>query len=155
MNAPNQWEMMLHCNMVSHWLGAFTKRSLYMHGISGSFIFLSCSKGICLTWFMLVRVSYGNMEEPWINMSTSYRWDYLPKSHDGKWYGSAFCITGPLNGIHPLPWIPLTKGQYCVISFPLLLAKISSCTKRWVANNLRCYGPHVRWLEWWLDFLLQ
>ena len=31
--APNQWEMTLQCNVVSHWLGAYTKRSLY-HNIS-------------------------------------------------------------------------------------------------------------------------
>ena len=27
-NAPSQWEMTLHCNLVSHWLGAYTKWSL-------------------------------------------------------------------------------------------------------------------------------
>ena len=27
--APNQWETTLHCNVVSHWLDAYTKRSLY------------------------------------------------------------------------------------------------------------------------------
>ena len=27
-NVPNQWETTLHCNIVSYWLGAFTKRSL-------------------------------------------------------------------------------------------------------------------------------
>ena len=26
--APSQWEMMLHCNIISHWLGAYTKLSL-------------------------------------------------------------------------------------------------------------------------------
>ena len=29
--APSQWGMTLHCNVISHWLGAFTKWSL-MHG---------------------------------------------------------------------------------------------------------------------------
>ena len=27
--APSQWETTLHCNIVSHWLGAYTKWSLY------------------------------------------------------------------------------------------------------------------------------
>ena len=27
-NAPCQWETTLHCNVISHWLGTFTKRSL-------------------------------------------------------------------------------------------------------------------------------
>ena len=33
-NAPSQWEVTLHCNVVSHWLGAFTKWSLGNHMIS-------------------------------------------------------------------------------------------------------------------------
>ena len=28
-NAPSQWEMTLHCNVISHWLGAYTKWSRY------------------------------------------------------------------------------------------------------------------------------
>ena len=27
-HAPSQWEMTLHCNVISHWLGAYTKWSL-------------------------------------------------------------------------------------------------------------------------------
>ena len=27
-HVPSQWETTLHCNVVSHWLGAYTKRSL-------------------------------------------------------------------------------------------------------------------------------
>ena len=32
--APNQWETTLQCNVVSHWLGAYTKLSLYSRGYS-------------------------------------------------------------------------------------------------------------------------
>ena len=28
---PSQWETMLQCNIIPHWLGAYTKLSLYMH----------------------------------------------------------------------------------------------------------------------------
>ena len=28
-NAPSQWETTLHCNIISHWLGAYTKWSLH------------------------------------------------------------------------------------------------------------------------------
>ena len=28
--APSQWETALHCNVISHWLGAYTKWSLFM-----------------------------------------------------------------------------------------------------------------------------
>ena len=27
MNVPSQWETILHCNVISHWLGTYTKRS--------------------------------------------------------------------------------------------------------------------------------
>ena len=30
-NAPSQWKRMLHCNVVSHWLGAYTNWSLIIH----------------------------------------------------------------------------------------------------------------------------
>ena len=30
-NGPSQWETTLHCNIVSHWLGAYTKWSLCFH----------------------------------------------------------------------------------------------------------------------------
>ena len=29
-NAPSQWDMTLYCNVVSHWLGAYTKWSLHL-----------------------------------------------------------------------------------------------------------------------------
>ena len=45
-NVPSQWEMALHCNVVSHWLGAFTKGSLqsvhkhdYLHDSWGCLTF--------------------------------------------------------------------------------------------------------------------
>ena len=30
-NAPSQWEMTLHCNIISYWLGTYTKWSLSQH----------------------------------------------------------------------------------------------------------------------------
>ena len=30
-NAPSQWETTLHSNVISHWLGAYTKWSLHIH----------------------------------------------------------------------------------------------------------------------------
>ena len=30
MNAPSQWETMLQCNVISHWLGPFTKWTLHI-----------------------------------------------------------------------------------------------------------------------------
>ena len=45
---PSQWEMMLHCNVVSHWLGACTKWSLSLNSQHDSFtaLFISgCVEG--------------------------------------------------------------------------------------------------------------
>ena len=33
-NASSQWEMTLHCNVISHWLGAYTKWSLVIYHAS-------------------------------------------------------------------------------------------------------------------------
>ena len=44
--APSQWNMMLHCNIVLHWLGAFAKRSqikLYQNSIQNSYNVLYCN----------------------------------------------------------------------------------------------------------------
>ena len=38
MNAPSQWETMLQCNVISHWLGAFTKRSLDVASFADRFV---------------------------------------------------------------------------------------------------------------------
>ena len=37
-NAPSQWEMTLHCNVASHWLGAYTKWSLKTTFISCDYV---------------------------------------------------------------------------------------------------------------------
>ena len=49
--APNQWEMMLHCNVVAHWLGAHTKWSLDMHLVLTS----SSIQPITFTYFQSVE----------------------------------------------------------------------------------------------------
>ena len=40
-NGPSQWEMMLHCNVISHWLGANTKWSLQPITFQGSTLIFS------------------------------------------------------------------------------------------------------------------
>ena len=47
-HAPSQWETTLQCNVVSHWLGAFTKWSpcVYVYLL---FIFLLCDSKILTT----------------------------------------------------------------------------------------------------------
>ena len=35
-NAPSQWEMMLHCNVISYWLGAQKKWSLLSHQVTAT-----------------------------------------------------------------------------------------------------------------------
>ena len=57
-NAPSQWETMLQCNIVCHWLGAFTKWSLhqvgkYIHNSHLHSSFDACKFGVthCEIWF--------------------------------------------------------------------------------------------------------
>ena len=59
MYAPSQWEMMLHCNVISHWLGAYTKWSL-MHIILlclEAAIVIKC-KDIAQCWDYLLLIVF-------------------------------------------------------------------------------------------------
>ena len=55
--APSQWETMLQCNIVSHWLGAFTKWSLLTIYLSDSSLMVTGQPRIVITWLGLVTVS--------------------------------------------------------------------------------------------------
>ena len=55
MYAPNQWETTLQCNVVSHWLGTFTKWSLLL--LAPCYMVLSwrvmgIDKGFVVTWWL-------------------------------------------------------------------------------------------------------
>ena len=50
----SQWEMMLQCNVVSHWLGAFTKRSLDVASYADRFV--SCKKNV--NWLVNGLINY-------------------------------------------------------------------------------------------------
>ena len=64
-NAPSQWETMLHCNVVSHWLGTYTKWSLGVHIshlLSYQFVVsntVHCTTLISVCW-MSCKFSYKN-----------------------------------------------------------------------------------------------
>ena len=61
-NVPNQWEMTLHCNVICHWQGAYTKWSL------GLIQFLAATKQLYKWYFPSVRPS----------VCLSHLFDYVP-----------------------------------------------------------------------------
>ena len=50
-HAPSQWRTMLHCNIVSHWLGAYTKWSL---------------------WVVVTKIWRGNTDYPYLNRRSMF-----------------------------------------------------------------------------------
>ena len=61
---PSQWEMMLQCNVASHWLGTFTKRSLLM--ISQHW-FRWILERQAITWTNVHQILWCNMTSPAAN----------------------------------------------------------------------------------------
>ena len=58
-NAPSQWEATLQCNVVSHWLGAFTKWSLKMYRGDGTMYPLQCTYDA--VWLHSAAAVYSNI----------------------------------------------------------------------------------------------
>ena len=56
-NAPNQLQMTLHCNVVSHWLRAFTKWSLYLRSSKKAINHNNISPQYLLTPHRLIKGS--------------------------------------------------------------------------------------------------
>ena len=55
-NMPSQWEMTLQCNVISHWLGAFTKWTLTHIHVSVDW--MSISSGDGLSSFLCQAINY-------------------------------------------------------------------------------------------------
>ena len=77
-NEPSQWGMTLHCNVIPHWLGAFTKGSLQVSSlVTDRFNMVgthSKSMGSILTWGVSLA---------WINWSLS-----AYETHNWNWWHS-------------------------------------------------------------------
>ena len=79
-NAPSQWEMMLQCNIISHWLGSFTKWSLTMDVISmevKKVVTISIDPNHSRTWLCLrcLRLQTGGCMAC---HPGDHHWDYYP-----------------------------------------------------------------------------
>ena len=116
--APTQWEMVRHCNSVSHWLGAYTEWSL----IYGVWLLMNYSI-LCLL-MMTIRCTPSAGTVPMIILrifdQTCYGYDITLsyEYHIQQLVSTNFidtikiCITGLLWGeLTSYQWIPLTRGQ--------------------------------------------
>ena len=82
MNAPSQWAMTLHCNVIPHWPGAYTKWSLQKS--------YSCVDIICLCQFKVWPTVYlsHHIAELHIEAGTkcqSFFWHFLMHFHEWKY----------------------------------------------------------------------
>ena len=125
--APSQWETALHCNDVSHWLGASLESVRCLYGIAnrhpklaipGCFLWVSCE-----------------------NMTVGYRERAISA---GWWCQREKCITGPFWGEYTdNRWIPITKGQWCnTLVFLLKICQRSRWTYIWSAADLYHHDAH-------------
>ena len=116
---PSQWEIVLDCNAVFHWLDSSHKGA-------------NNAESIAMSW--QGDVLEGDTSQPLHELhklSTNWPFDCLFNS---LWrLASKLCITGPLSGESTSHdwWIPLTKGQWCGKNVSMWLrlrvAKSTSC----------------------------
>ena len=74
-HAPSQWETTLHCNVVSHWLGAYTKWSLLCKDPPASL--LQTAPGWSSNWRTCENISWAS----WMEENSSVLWSLHTKSH--------------------------------------------------------------------------
>ena len=78
MNAPSQWEVTLHCNIVSHWLGAYTKeRGLTIYWI------ISCS--ICYVYCFELQQTCYNIGNPLCKSSNCFEIFMVSAKFQNDW----------------------------------------------------------------------
>ena len=130
----DQWEMTLHCNVVSHWLSPCTERSLKMVGwpLSVSF-FESC-------WLWLLFCNLGSSKL--CLHDDVIKWRHFPR----YWPFVRRIHRSPVNSPH--------KGQWRgALMFTLICARIKGWVNNREAGDLRRNRAHydviVMWLVIW------
>ena len=93
-NALSQWEMTLHCNVVSHWLGAITKPSFYLpwlkvvrHLLFPNYISFCCTNNSSIS-------SQEMLEKQWAQTKASH------VTIDQKWLGIKLMCLIVADAIH-------------------------------------------------------
>ena len=131
---PDQWEMTLQCNVISHWLGAFTKWSLVRHW---------------LILFMVMSLSLGQScardscasEPTHKGHDDVIKWKYFP------------CYWPFVRGIHRSPVNSPHKGQW---RGPFMFSLICTWINVWQGSTLSflagCTKSHF--LGWYRNFLV-
>ena len=101
---PSQWEMALHCNAISHWVGAYTEWFLLwwscnLHGINYNLLFPAPQYEV----IKCLKFSF-----PWEGESTSHWWIPLPKAGNAElWCFLAFCLNKLLNKQSSCQWFEM------------------------------------------------
>ena len=111
-HAPSQWEATLHCNVASHWLGAYTK----------------CSPVSALVWYPFILPEfYPNAKAEQLSKCQWIDPEHMMTSSNGKF----FPVTGLcVRRIHRSPVNSPHKGQW---RGALMVSLICACG--WVNNR--------------------
>ena len=105
---PSQWEMMLQCNIVSHWLGAYTKLSLHILPSFCVLVFwgkiLPYSKKCCCTRTRLAVMSYNRSWIPCPIWPPSCCHLHVWSCPDGQWLGDIYHRVDPHHNSQQRPF---------------------------------------------------
>ena len=71
-HVPSQWEMMLHCNITSHWLGTCTKQSLWWWW----HLWKRTKRMFRCAWRLIPKYHKGYMMW-WFDIAIWHRWDHI------------------------------------------------------------------------------
>ena len=130
-NAPSQWETTLQCNVVSHWLCAFTKLTLHLCQLLCTFNMQNawCRAGErLLWWWMCFYQPHSNPHPIWIIMLIRYQLlPWLP-----IWYRS--------NGLSLQPMLSILRGWRSWSKYlPLLLLNLMAVTliRKFTNNSIK------------------
>ena len=128
--APSQWEMLLHCNGISHWLGPYTKLSLWRYCL------WSCTKlSICL---LVVNCIYANL-----CTKSRYQWQ-------GQVITSHRFNTGSGNGLVPSGNKPLPEPMLTLFNTGLGNDSVQSGNKPLLEPMLTLWDVIIYPCPWYL-----
>ena len=114
-NVPSQWKTTLHCNVVSHWLGAYTNWSLYMYTRTHNHVHIYIRK-----FSIIPLVCHGNQYIAQCGNCISHNqvWWSLVNSLWPRIWVNIGSGNGLLpDGTKPLPEPMLTNDQWGVVAF--------------------------------------
>ena len=139
---PSQWEMTLHCNVISHWLGTYTKWSLHCYDV---FMESTFQINIQLSW--LCKIMASNVT----TLITCFIWiriDWCPFIRHSPVHQITCNLSIKLRLMDPLTSnVCLRQSRFCVGTWVGTYSALSDCCHGfWQGVNTlynKKVGPHL------------